>query len=80
MRESESDSTVLLSTDPDRTTPTTATQHPAPSTPAAPLDRMHAAYIIISICGAGFLVPWNNTLSALDFYITTCAPHEPSFI
>jgi hypothetical protein len=37
-----------------------------------PKDHYSATYIIMVLCGAGFLFPWNNTISALDYYMLKC--------
>ncbi|CAA6664196.1 unnamed protein product [Spirodela intermedia] len=35
---------------------------------AAPRDRLHLAYVVYFILGAGFLVPWNTFITAVDYF------------
>lgn len=48
---------------------------------AAPRDGFHLAYVVYFILGAGFLVPWNAFITAVDYfsYLYPAAPIDRVF-
>ena len=39
-----------------------------------PLDNCRLIYLALVLCGAGFLLPYNSFITAVDFYQVDCNP------
>ena len=45
-----------------------------------PEDRFYIVFLVVLLCGVAATIPWNATITALDYFNDKFHPYNPDFV